>query len=68
VSDKLYYVNQGGEMDKKYCRTCRFFTYHIHHRSSCELFPEDFYKHRDGRALACKEFKLKKKYRRDSVN
>ena len=37
---------------QKKCRNCRYFTYHIHHRSSCELFPEEgFCKTRDGRGI-----------------
>jgi len=44
------------------CRACRYFEYHIHHNSICELFPEEgLYKHRDGRAVACEKFKPKKK-------
>jgi len=44
---------------EQHCRTCHHFVYQIHHNSYCEL---GFKKHsiRDGRAIACEEFKPKK--------
>lgn len=43
----------------KRCKHCRYFTYHIHHRSYCEKEVDSNYV-RDGRGSACKKFKPKK--------
>ena len=51
------------------CRYCKYFDYAIHHRSSCNHSKQSrsCTELRDGRAIACENWKVKKRKGKDSV-